>query len=142
MLSDMTGRILIAGAVIVMGLNLAGCNTTKATIDTTVNFFSSTTPNSLFTEDGLVKQEQKINLFAGVAYENLRQEAAAGGGQYVTSLASLYGVPEAKHAAFGRVLQQRHAELFAADLREDNRAHLKMVSVLNNVLTKEPSLTQ
>ena len=142
MLPDMARRMLTACGIIVVGVNLAACNTTKATIDTTVNFFSSTTPNSLFTEDGLVKQEQKINLFAGVAYENLRQEAAAGGGQYVTSLASLYGVPEAKHAAFGRVLQQRHAELFAADLREDNRAHLKMVSVLNNVLTKEPSLTQ
>jgi hypothetical protein len=128
--------------VIVIGLTLAACNTTKATIDTTVNFFSSTTPNGLFTEDGLVKQEQKINLFAGAAYENLRQEAAAGSGQYVASLASLYGVPVAKHADFGRVLQQRHAELFAADLREDNRAHLKMVSVLNKVLTQEPTLKQ
>ena len=142
MLPEMARRVLIACGVIVIGLNLAACNTTKATIDTTVNFFSSTTPNGLFTDDGLVKQEQKINLFAGVAYENLRQEAAAGSGQYVTSLASLYGVPEAQHAAFGMILQQRHAELFAADLREDDRAHLKMVSVLNKVLTQEPSLTQ
>ncbi|HET7910318.1 MAG TPA: DUF3015 family protein [Nitrospira sp.] len=142
MLPDMARRVFTACGVIIIGANLAACNTTKATIDTTVNFFSSTTPNSLFTEDGLVKQEQKINLFAGVAYENLRQEAAAGSGQYVTSLASLYGVPEVKHAAFGSVLQQRHAELFAADLREDNRAHLKMVSVLNRVLSQEPSLTQ
>jgi hypothetical protein len=140
MLLEIGRRILTASAVIVFGLNLAACNTTKATIDTTVNFFSSTTPNSLFTEDGLVKQDQKINLFAGVAYENLRQEAAAGGGQYVTSLAALYGVPAAKQADFGRVLQQRHAELFAADLREDNRAHLRMVGTLNRVLTQEPSL--
>ena len=88
------------------------------------------------------KQEHKINLFAGVAYENLRQEAAAGSGQYVASLATLYGVPEANHGAFGKVLQQRHAELFATDLREDNRAHLRMVSVLNQVLTQEPSLMQ
>src|SRR5690349_17963987 len=142
MLSETARRILTASAVIVFGLNLAACNTTKATIDTTVNFFSSTTPNSLFTEDGLVKQDQKINLFAGVAYENLRQEAAVGGGQYVTSLAALYGVPAAKQAHFGRVLQQRHAELFATDLREDKRAHLRMVSTLNRVLTQEPSLLQ
>ena len=141
MLLDMTRRVLAAFGVIVIGLNLAACNTTKATVDTTVNFFSSTTPNGLFT-DGLVKQEQKINLFAGVAYENLRQEAAAGSGQYVASLATLYGVPEAKHGAFGKVLQQRHAELFATDLREDNRAHLRMVSVLNQVLTQEPLLMQ
>jgi Protein of unknown function (DUF3015) len=142
MLPEMARRVLTTCAVIVIGLNLAACNTTKATIDTTVNFFSSTTPNDLFTADGLVRQEQKINLFAGVAYENLRQEAAAGSGQYVTSLATLYGVPEAQHAAFGKVLQQRHGELFAADLREDNRAHLKMVSVLNQVLTQEPALRQ
>jgi len=140
MLPDMARRVLTACGVIVIGVNLAACNTTKATIDTTVKFFSSTTPDSLVTEDGLVKQDQKINLFAGVAYENLRQEAAAGSGQYVASLATLYGVPEAKHGAFGKVLQQRHAELFATDLREDNRAHLRMVSVLNRVLTQEPSL--
>jgi hypothetical protein len=142
MLPETARRVLTASAVIVIGLNFAACNTTKATIDTTVNFFSSTTPNSLFTEDGLVKQEQKINLFAGVAYENLRQEAAAGSGQYVTSLAALYGVPAAKQADFGKVLQQRHADLFAADLREDNRAHLRMVKVLNQVLAQEPSLLQ
>ena len=142
MLPDMARRVLTTCAVIVIGLNLAACNTTKATIDTTVNFFSSTTPNELFTEDGLVRQEEKINLFAGVAYENLRQEAAAGSGQYVTSLATLYGVSEANHGAFGTVLQQRHAELFATDLREDNRAHLRMVSVLNQVLTQEPALRQ
>ena len=142
MLPEMARRVLTTCAVIVIGLNLAACNTTKATIDTTVNFFSSTTPNDLFTADGLVRQEQKINFFAGVAYENLRQEAAAGSGQYVTSLATLYGVPEAQHAAFGKVLQQRHGELFTADLREDNRAHLKMVSVLNQVLTQEPALRQ
>ena len=142
MLPKMVRRLLTACGVIMIGLNLAACNTTKATVDTTVAFFSSTTPGDMFTQDGLVTQEQKINLFAGVAYENLRQEAAAGSGQYVTSLAALYGVPAAKHAAFGKVLQQRHAELFATDLRQDNRAHLRMVSALNQVLTQESSLRQ
>lgn len=134
------GRILAACGIVVIAFSLAACNTTKATIDTTVKFFSSTTPGELFTADGLVEQKQKINLFAGVAYENLRQEAAAGSGQYVTSLAVLYGVPTAKHGDFGRILQQRHAELFTADLNEDNRAHLKMVSALNRAMHSEASL--
>jgi DUF3015 family protein len=134
------GRILAACGIVVIALSLAACNTTKATIDTTVKFFSSTTPGELFTADGLVEQKQRINLFAGVAYENLRQEAAAGSGQYVTSLAVLYGVPTAKHEDFGRILQQRHAELFTADLNEDNRAHLKMVSALNRAMHSEASL--
>ncbi|HVG03074.1 MAG TPA: DUF3015 family protein [Nitrospira sp.] len=116
------------------GLATAACNTTKASVDTTVNFFSSTSPNDLFSSDGMVVKEQKINLFAGVTYENLRQEAAAGGGQYITALASLYEIPASKHQDFGLVLQQKHSDLFAAGLDEDRTAHLKMVSALNREL--------
>ena len=72
MLRDMARRVLTVCGLVLIGLQLAACNTTKATIDTTVNFFSSTSPNDLFTGDGLVREEQKINLFAGVAYEILR----------------------------------------------------------------------
>lgn len=121
--------------VLAAGLIAGGCNTTKATVDTTVNFFSSTSPNELFTADGLVKKEQKINLFAGVAYENLRQEAASGSGQYVSALAALYDIPAAKQGEFGQVLQRKHADLFAADLQDDRSAHLKMVAALNRELT-------
>ncbi|HAP40699.1 MAG TPA: hypothetical protein DCQ94_13220 [Nitrospira sp.] len=59
---------------------LAACNTTKATVDTTVNVFSRASPNQLVTSDGMERTEQKIDVFAGVAHESLRQEAAAGGG--------------------------------------------------------------
>ena len=120
--------------VVAAGFMVGGCNTTKATVDTTVNFFSSTSPNGLFSADGMVLKEQKINLFAGVAYENLRQEAAAGGGQYVSALASLYEIPSGKQEDFGLVLQRKHADLFAAALEEDRTAHLKMVSALNREL--------
>ncbi len=116
------------------GLLVGACNTTKATVDTTVNFFSSTSPNEMFSADGMVLKEQRINLFAGVTYENLRQEAAAGGGQYVTALASLYEIPVAQRENFGGVLQRHHADLFAADLADDRTAHLKMVSALNREL--------
>ena len=123
--------LLIVGSC----LALSACNTTKATIDSTVKFFSSTSPNSMFTADGMVEQYQKINLVAGVAYENLRQEAAAGKGQYVTSLATLYQVPLEKRRAFEQLLQRKHSELFTASLAEDQSAHLKMVRVLDRELT-------
>ncbi len=128
-------QLAMGVCVFAAGLMAGGCNTTKATVDTTVNFFSSTSPNELFTADGMVKKEQKINLFAGVAYENLRQEAASGNGQYVSALAALYGIPAAKQGEFGQVLQRKHADLFAADLQEDRSAHLKMVAALNRELT-------
>ena len=134
-----TKETLYGLVVLSVGIALSACNTTKATFDTTVKFFSSTSPDSMFTKDGMVEQKQKITLFAGVAFENLRQEAAAGSGQYVTSLADLYGVPVIQRGEFGRILQQRHAELFTADLEEDHHAHLKMVSVLNRILGREGS---
>ncbi len=130
-----TSHLGLALSLLLAGLSLTGCNTTKATVDTTVNFFSSTSPNELFTSDGMVVKEQKINLFAGVAYENLRQEAAAGGGQYVSALAALYEIPADRQGEFGRILQRKHADVFSADLEEDRSAHLKMVAVLNRELT-------
>ena len=107
---------------------------TKGSTDTTVNFTSSTSPNDLFSSDGMVLEEQKINLFTSVTYENLKQEAAAGGGQYVSALASLYGISPDKQADFGGILQEKHVDLFllAADLDEGRTAHL--VSALNREL--------
>ena len=135
-------QFMSAMGIMAIGIGLSACNTTKATIDTTVAFFSSTSQQDLFSQDGQVRQEQKINLFAGVAYENLRQEAAAGGGQYVTSLAALYGVPAAKHERFAQLLQANHSDLFIADLNQDRTAHLKMVDALNRVLMADASLTR
>ncbi len=130
-----TQQLACALCVAAAGLMVGACNTTKATVDTTVNFFSSTSPNELFTSDGMVKKEQKINLFAGVAYENLRQEAATGSGQYVAALAALYDIPVNRQGEFGQVLQRNHADLFTADLQDDRSAHLKMVAALNRELT-------
>ena len=135
-------QLSAAIGIMAMGLSLSACNTTKATVDTSVQFFSSTSPEDLFSADGIVKQEQKINLFAGVAYENLRQEAAAGGGQYVTSLAVLYGVPETRHGQFAELLQRNHANLFVADLNQDRTAHLKMVDALNRAIVADASLSR
>ena len=127
--------------VIVLGLSLSACNTTKATMDTTGKFFSSTSPEDLFSADGFVVKGQKINLFAGVAYENLRQESAAGGGQYVTSLAKLYQIPDGRQGEFAQLLQRKHSDLFGSGLNEDRSVHLKMVHRLNQELMAA-SLTQ
>src|SRR5215467_12141906 len=106
---DMSYRIMAACVIVVSALGLTACNTTKATVDTTVKFFSSTSPDSMFTQDGMVEQREKVNLFAGAAFENLRQEVAQGGGQYVTSLAVLMDIPPSKHEEFAQFLQSRHS---------------------------------
>ncbi len=80
MTSALCRELVAAAGILAVGLSISACNTTKATIDTSIKFFSSTSPDELFTADGIVVQEQKINLFAGVAYEtcarSLRQAAA------------------------------------------------------------------
>ncbi|HEX9154222.1 MAG TPA: DUF3015 family protein [Nitrospira sp.] len=122
--------LVIAG----LGLSLTACNTTKATMDTTVNFFSSTSPGSMFTADGMVEQKQKVNLFAGVAFENLRQDMAQGGGPYLTSLAVLMNIPSDRQDEFARFVQDRYPVLFTSDLATDHTAHLKMLAVLDREL--------
>ena len=120
--------------ILAISLGTGACGVTKASVDTTVNFTSSTSPNDLFSADGVMIKEQKLNLFAAVTYENLRQEAAAGGGQYVSALASLYGISPEKQAEFDSVLQRKHAELFTGGDGTDRTAHLMLVSALNREL--------
>jgi len=122
--------LLIAG----LGLSITACNTTKATIDTTVKFFSSTSPDSKFTADGMLEQKQKVNLFAGVAFENLRQDMAQGGGPYLTSLAVLMNIPSDRQGEFARFVQDRYPLLYTSDLVTDHAAHLKMLAVLDREL--------
>ena len=119
--------VMTAGVV----FSLSACNTTKATVDSTVKFFSSTSPDSMFTADGMVEQRQKVNLFAGVSYENLRQDVAQGGGPYLTSLATLMNVPSDRHDDFARFVQDRYPVLFTTDLASDHTAHLKMLVALD-----------
>ena len=64
--------------LLAISLIIEGCGMTKGSTDTTF-FTSSTSPNDHFSSDGVVLKEQNINFFTSVTYENLKQEAAAGG---------------------------------------------------------------
>jgi hypothetical protein len=142
MTSTLRQQFMSTAAVIAVAIGLSACNTTKETTDTMVLFVSSTSPQDLFSQDGQIRQDQKINLFAGLAYENLRQEAAAGGGQYVNSLATLYGLPAAQHERFAQLLQANHSALFLSEIAQDRTAHLKMVEALNRVLVADAAFTR
>jgi DUF3015 family protein len=132
-------HLIIACGIMAVALSVTGCNTTKATVDTTVKFFSSTSPDSMFTADGMVEQRQKVNLFVGVAFENLRQDVAQGKGQYLTSLAVLISIPSSRQEEFAEFLQARYSTLFTSDLAEDHSAHLKFVAALDRELQAQAS---
>lgn len=98
-----------------LGMTVSACNTTKATLDTTAKFTMSTSPDNLFTEDGLVKESQKATLFAAVTYDNLQQDMARGQGEYLTSFGVLTGVPADGRQEWARTTQGRYIEVFSSD---------------------------
>lgn len=103
---------LAYGVILSLGLTISACNTTKATVDTFVNFTSSTSPESLFTADGLVEESQKARLFTDVTFENLQQDIARGSGEYLTSLGVLLKVPPGDRDGFGIRSQEKYPLLF------------------------------
>ncbi|WP_447977438.1 DUF3015 family protein [Candidatus Nitrospira bockiana] len=97
-----------AGPLIVL-LALSACTlrgTTQQITDTTQNTTVSTSGRSWFTEDGLVRQGEAAQAFAALNRDNLTQDMAAGGGEYLASLGVLLGVPDNEQAAFFQSAQR------------------------------------
>src|SRR5215831_2606648 len=87
--TDVTSAPLRALSDLTDGTSQASTDLTQPTID----FTSSTTPNSWFSSDGTLKAEHKIRAFTVFAFQNLKQDIAQGSGEYLASLATLVGVP-------------------------------------------------
>jgi len=66
------------------------------------------------TNDGKVFASEKVNVFTALNFDNLAQEMAQGQGEYLTSLATLMGVPEENHQAFFAMTQENYTTLVQA----------------------------
>lgn len=88
------------------------------------------------TQDGAVKLARAAEVFAEVNFESLRQEMAAGQGEYVNAFASLLARTEAQQTEMVRFLQSSYSDLFpSADTRSD-----EMLSTLSAKLSERPDL--
>ena len=94
--------LLSVAAVLV--LSLSACSITE----TINNILSSTSGRSWFTEDGLVKTDQKVNAFMAFNFENLKQDMARGQGEYLDSLSTLMEIPQDRRASFYAHAQSRY----------------------------------
>ena len=96
-------------AIIPMLMLLAsGCTfkaTFKETTDTTSNITGTTSGHAWWSEDGLLVPEHKAIAFAKYNEANLEQDLARGQGEYVTSLATLLGVPRDQQPSFHAKMQ-------------------------------------
>ena len=52
-----------------------------------------------------------MNAFAALNFENLTTDMALGGGEYLTSLGTLMGVPDEQRAAFFQLAQGQYSSL-------------------------------
>jgi hypothetical protein len=89
--------------------SLSGCTITETIND----ILSSTSSGNLFTGDGMLKADQKINAFIAFNFENITQDMAQGRGEYLTSLSTLMNIPEDHQASFFANTQSRYPVILA-----------------------------
>lgn len=108
---------ILVGVMSVM-LVTTGC-TVKATIkqitDTTSNVTGTTSGSAWWNEDGQIKPDFKATAFVTLNQENLRQDLAAGRGEYLSSVSRLLGVPEERQPVFFSTVQAGYARTVDQD---------------------------
>lgn len=132
--------IALFGSVIVLLLTLPACTTKgtiKATTDPTTDILSSTSGKTWFTEDGLVKDEFKVDAFTALNFENVKQDMAQGQGEYLASLGSLLGVPQDRQAAFFQLTREKYPQLVPTD----RTTPAELVAALQSEMAADPRLT-
>lgn len=78
--------------------------------------------------DGVIAAKDRLPMFAGTNLDQLSAEMAAGSGEALTVLASLYSVEAADRAAFNTALQANYANIFTS-------AEITAADVLSGVET-------
>jgi hypothetical protein len=120
--------------MVLMACGLAACTfrgTTDSVTDTTQNVTVSTSGRTWFTIDGVIRNDQRVNAFVAINFENLKQNMAQGHGEYLTSLSSLMQIREDRKAEFYSLVQSRYPRLVAAQ----STTPAEMIASLNRELT-------
>ncbi|MGQ0696396.1 MAG: DUF3015 family protein [Nitrospiraceae bacterium] len=63
----------------------------------------------------MIKEEYKALVFTELNFENLKQDMAAGSGEYLASLSELLGVPERVQEEFFSIAQGRAQDLLQSE---------------------------
>jgi DUF3015 family protein len=119
-------------SIAVLALLASACTfkgTTKQTTDTTSNITGTTSGKSWF-EGGLVQKDQEVNAFADLNFDNLKQDMAAGHGEYLASLGSLMGIAAAHQDEFFALTQTHYTTL----IRSEQTTSAEMLVAINQIL--------
>jgi len=88
------------------------------------------------TEDGAVKIVRATEVYAEVNLHSLRQEMAAGQGEYVSTLARMLGASEASQAQMVKFFQANYSALFP----KTDTSSTEMLQTLAAKLSEHPEL--
>jgi hypothetical protein len=88
------------------------------------------------TNNGMIVQNERVNVFANLNFENLSQEMAQGHGEHLASLATLMGVPADKQAVFFSLAQDKYLALMRAGETEP----VAMLTALQSAMADHPVL--
>jgi Protein of unknown function (DUF3015) len=88
------------------------------------------------TQDGAVKLAKNVEVYAEVNLHSLRQEMAAGKGEYVSTFAAMLGATPANQPLLVKFFQDNYATLFPTA----GTTSTDMLSVLSSKLSERPDL--
>jgi len=117
--------------VMALGLTLSACTVTDPSSSSRSTGGDG---SSSLTSDGLLKQDHKIQEFARVNFEKLKEDMALGQGEYLASLAALMGEEKARQAEFFAFTKEKFPSVFSSDQITSN----EMLATLNRELLADP----
>jgi hypothetical protein len=101
--------------------------------------FGITTGSLGCTADGVVKSDKEQEIFVHTNIDSLEQEMAAGKGEKLNTLATLFGCPKDSQKNFASMTQKKYGTLFTNEVRNspsDLISAIKMeISKDNNLAT-------
>jgi hypothetical protein len=97
--------------------------------------FAITSGTSGCTNDGVIVQKERVNVFAGINFDSLSQEMAQGSGEHLSSLATLMGVPVELQPQFFTLVQEH----YDAILQVQNATPVTMLNGLYQTMGSHPA---
>ena len=100
--------------------------------------FGISTGTSGCTNDGVIVQSEKVNVFAQSNFDTLAQEMAQGHGEHLASLAMLLGVPADQQPAFFAMTQDKYTTL----IKSGETTPVAMLAALHTAMAGHPVLAK
>lgn len=89
------------------------------------------------TADGIVKSEKEQDIFVHMNIESLEQEMAAGKGEKLNTLATLFGCPKDSQKNFANMTQKKYGVLFSNEVRNSPS---ELISAIKTEISKDSTL--